>query len=285
MINKDTIIVTDSSCDLSDETLEKLNIKMIPLRIITKTQEYRDRFELSPEELYDIMENELPTSSLPLPEDVENMYNKLYQEGYKNIIHLTISSGLSGTYNMIKLVAEDFKDKLNIYVVDTKTLSGGLGTLVLRAVEELKIGTPIENIIEKIHALRQKQLGMFIVRTLEYLRKGGRISLVEGVVGSLLQIKPVIFVNDDGIYQTISKARGFIKAKSTMMQQAIERYKNELVDIYIVHGLALEEAKEIAEKLKSTLNIKNLTIAPVSPVLAIHTGKGLIGMIITPVKA
>lgn len=285
MLNKNTVIVTDSTCDLSDEILAKLNIKMIPLRIITKTHEYRDRFELGQEELYDIMENELPTSSLPLPEDVENMYNKLYEEGYRNILHLSISSGLSGTYNMIKLIAEDFKDKLNINVVDTKTLSGGLGSLVLRAAEELEAGTPIEAIIDKINALRKNQLGMFIVRTLEYLRKGGRIGLVEGVVGSLLQIKPVIFVNDDGIYQTISKARGFVKAKSTMLQQALEKYKNELVDIYIIHGLALEEAEEIAEKAKSTLNTNTVTIAPVSPVLGIHTGKGLIGMIVTPVNA
>lgn len=282
MPSKNTIIVTDSSCDLNDEILKAKDIRFVPLRLITSTKEYRDRVEISDDEVYSILDREIPTTSLPLPEDVEALYDEIVAEGYKNILHISISSGLSGTYNMVRVVAEEYADKINIKVVDSKTLSGGLGLLVLRASELLDEGLDMEQIAEKLEVLRTRETGMFLVQTLEYLRKGGRIGLVEGVVGSLLNIKPIIFVNPDGVYETMAKARGANKAKTLMLEKAAELYKNLLVDVHIVHARVLEEAKELSEKLKSILSIHELYIEPVSPVLGMHTGKGLLGIIVLP---
>lgn len=281
---KKRIIVTDSSCDLSDETLKKLNIRMIPLRLITSKAEYKDRVNITSEEVYNILEKEIPKTSLPQPDDISNLYEELIAEGYTDILHISLSAGLSGTCNLVNIIAENYKDKANIVVVNSKTLSAGLGLLVLRASEMLEEGIEINEIAEKLIVLREAMQGTFVVHTLEYLRKGGRIGLVEGVVGALLNIKPIIYVNSNGIYETLAKARGFAKAKSIMLSSAYDRYKNQLVDAYIVHGMVEDEAKEFSESVKEALNIRNLIIHTLSPVLGIHTGKGLIGLIVLPVE-
>lgn len=284
MNNNKTIIVTDSACDINPKIIEENDIRIIPLRIISTQREYRDQIDITHEELYSLLEKEIPKTSLPLPEDVEQVYNKIVEDGYENVLHISMSSGLSGTYNMINIVTSDFKDRLNITVFDSKTLSAGLGIIVERAALYLNQGLSLEETVKKLEYFRSQQLGAFIVKTLEYLRRGGRIGLVEGVVGSLLQIKPVIYVNDDGVYETLTKARGSIKAKKAMLEQAMNKYSDSLVDIYIVHAQAIEEAKALLDNVSNSFNVNSSNIVPVSPVLGIHTGPGLLGLIIMPVE-
>ncbi len=274
-----TAVVTDTTCDLTDEQLKRYNIRIIPLRIICQNREYKDRVELSPDEIYEIMDSELPKTSLPLPEDVHALYTQLIAEGYTDVLHLCISSGLSGTWNMIRILAEDYQDRLHIRVIDSKTLSTGLGFMVLAAAKALDEGATPDQAIQALQAVRSSQLGMFVIRTLEYLRKGGRIGLVEGVLGNLLQIKPIVYVNNDGIYETLAKARGYKAAVDTMIQEAVRRFGKTKINLSIVHGQAQEEAQKLLERLKQLLNVASSMIAPVSPVLAIHSGRGLLGII------
>lgn len=274
-----TAIITDSSCDLSDEELSQHHIHMISLRIVCQNAEYRDRTEISQDQLYEILKTELPKTSLPLPEDVSNLYDSLLAQGVTDVVHVSISSGLSGTYNMVRMIAEDYQGKINIRVVDSGTLSTGLGAMVMAVVESLESGDDPDTAVAKAKTLRKSQLAMFVIRTLEYLRKGGRIGLVEGVVGNLLQIKPIIFVNDDGVYQTLTKARGYKAAMDAMIQETVKKFGKAKINLSIVHGQALEEAQALLEKLKQTLNITSSVIRPVSPVLAIHTGPGLLGIV------
>jgi len=179
----------------------------------------------------------------------------------------------------VRMIAEDYKSKMNIRVVDSRTLSTGLGAMVLTVARALEAGDDPDTAVRKAQAVRASQLGMFVIRTLEYLRKGGRIGLVEGVVGNLLQIKPIVFVNDDGVYQTLAKARGYKAAVETMAQEAFKRFGKKRVDLSVVHGQALEDAQKLLDRLKETLNIATGFIRPVSPVLAIHTGPGLLGIV------
>ncbi len=274
-----TAIITDSSCDLSDEQLSEHHIHMVSLRIISQRGEYRDRVELHEDQLYEMLKTELPKTSLPLPEDVSGLYDRLADEGVTDVVHLCISSGLSGTYNMVRMIAEDYRDRMNIRIVDSLTLSTGLGAMVLATAEALEAGDDPDTAVQKARKVRSSQLGMFVIRTLEYLRKGGRIGLVEGVVGNLLQIKPIIYINDDGVYQTLAKARGYRAAVETMMQEAVRRFGKARVNVSVVHGLAPEDASTLLSKLKHTLNVAASFIRPVSPVLAIHTGPGLLGVV------
>jgi DegV family protein with EDD domain len=274
-----TAIITDSSCDLSDEQLQRYYIRMISLRIICQNAEYRDRIELDPDQIYDIMDRELPKTSLPLPEDIHAVYNQLIEEGYTDAIHLCISSGLSGTWNMIRILAEEYKDRLPIRVIDTKTLSMGLGYTVLAAAQALEDGASADQAVQAAQSVRNAELSMFVIRTLEFLRKGGRIGMVEGVLGNLLQIKPIVYVNNDGIYETLAKARGYKAAVEQMIQEAIKRFGKTKINLSVVHGHALEEAQKLTDQLKQMLNVASSLITQVSPVLAIHTGRGLLGII------
>ena len=272
-------LVTDSSCDLSDEQLKRYDIRLVPLRLSTSRGDMRDRLDIQPAELYEIMKTELPKTSLPQPGDVSTVLRQLLEEGCTRVLYLSISSGLSGACNLARIVTEDFS-QLRIDVVDSKTLSCGLGLLVLEAAEVLDRGETVEAAVARVKECRKNQLGCFVIRTLEYLRKGGRIGLVEGVVGSLLQIKPVIFVNPDGVYQTLVKARGFTNALNAMKDELVNRYKGKKVRLAVVHGGVYDEAVQLEEYLKGRMDVASSFISPVSPCLAIHTGPGLLGAIV-----
>ena len=275
-------VVTDSSCDLSNEQLARYDVRLLPLRLNTSRGELRDRREITQAELYKMLETELPKTSLPLPEDAASLYRALAEEGCTRVLHMSISSGLSGTSQMLRLIVQDFEG-LRIDIFDSKTLSCGLGLLVLQACEMLEAGTPVEEVTEALERSRKAQLGAFMIRTLEYLRKGGRIGLVEGVVGSLLQIKPVIFVNPDGIYQTLAKARGLKNARAAMVEEFVRRYSAIPVRLAVVHGNAEEEGKALLEEMRQKLKVVSSFLSPVSPALAVHTGPGLLGIIAQPV--
>ena len=280
MIGDDRVaLVTDTSCDLSEEQLQAYDIRLVSLRVATSEGEFRDRLEIDQDTLYSLLKRELPKTSLPLPEDVSALYRQLKAEGCTRVVHMTISSNLSGTYNMVRLIAEE-TEGMQVDVVDTRTLSCGLGLLVLEAAESLAKGMSVEDTLARVEHLRATQLGAFVIRTLEFLRKGGRIGLVEGVVGSLLQIKPVIYVNDDGVYNTLVKARGFTNALNAMCDECFKRFQGKKVRIAIVHGAAYEEAVRLRDRFLEKLDVASSFISPVSPALAIHTGPGLLGAIV-----
>ena len=273
-----TAIVTDSACDLENSLLEKYHIKFVPLRLVYQGGEVRDRLEVSAEQVYDMLSREIPKTSLPLPEDVLRVYDELADEGYTDAVYISISSGLSGTYNMVRILASEYK-RLNVRVVDSKTMSMQEGLIVLSWAGLLEKTQDVEEIAAHAVALREKSLGMFVIRTLEYLRKGGRIGLVEGVLGTMLQIKPVIFVNTDGIYQTIAKARGHVNALDAMLREMARRFSGARGRLAVVHGAAPEEGGKLLARLRGLLNIEEEFLCPVSPVLGVHTGAGLLGVI------
>lgn len=277
--NEIIALVTDTSCDLSEEQLNAYDIRTVSLRVSTSQGEFRDRTEITHEQLYKVLETEVPKTSLPLPEDVSYLYRTLREEGATTILHITLSGSLSGTYNMVSLLAEDFTD-MRVHVVDSKTLSCGLGLLVLEAAEALADGMPVEDVLSLLEKRREHQLGAFVIRTLEFLRKGGRIGRVEGALGSLLQIKPVIYVNEEGVYNTLCKARGFSNALTAMVDEIVRRYQGHRVRLAVVHGAAYEEAVKLQERLLERLDVTTSFISPVSPALAIHTGPGLLGAIV-----
>ncbi|MDR0898583.1 MAG: DegV family protein [Oscillospiraceae bacterium] len=278
MQDKKIAMITDSACDIPDELLARYGIHYVPLRLIYRDGEVRDRVEISPEEVYAIMSESLPKTSLPLPEDVTSLYDRLADEGYTDAIHICISSGLSGTYNMVNMLAKEYT-RLNIRVVDTKSLSMQEGLVVLACARKLEETGDIDEVVALAQTVREKSLGMFVIRTLEYLRKGGRIGLVEGVLGTMLQLKPVIFVNQDGIYETLAKARGYANALEVLVREVTNRFNKSRIALAVIHGAAPQEGAKLLERLKGMLNIEESFLLPCSPVLGVHTGPGLLGVI------
>lgn len=272
-------LVTDSTSDLDEETIKKFNVKILPLRIIYKDSEYIDRVNITPEEVYDNLEKEVPHTSLPSIADMENLFNSLEKEGYTHVIAVCISSGLSGTYNTLKLVSENYTN-MKITVFDSKALTLGAGAIIIKCGELINQGKTYEEILEYLPKIRDSISIYYIVDTLKYLIKGGRIGKVSGTVGELLSIKPIISINKDGIYYTYAKVRGKKKAMHKMIEIIQDTLKTARARVWVLHGGAESEGKRLYEYFKGNDNITFLGFGNISPVAGVHTGPGLIGITI-----
>lgn len=273
-------LVCDSTCDLLDEVIAKYNIKILPLRIIYSNEEFRDKIDIKPEEIYARFNEEIPSTSLPSPEDVTNLFKNLENEGYTHVIVTLISSGLSGTMNMIRNIIGDFNNMV-FEIIDSKSLSMGLGIPVLEGAKELKKTNDFDKTIKKIKDVVKKTEIYYVVKTLEYLRKGGRIGKVEGAIGDLLSIKPIISINEDGVYYSYKKVRGRKKSLNEIYEIIKESSKEKNIKVVIAHGDAYDEAQNLHSKIDSLSNVKETLLTQISPVLVVHTGPGLIGVIIS----
>jgi DegV family protein with EDD domain len=168
---------------------------------------------------------------------------------------------------------------LNIEVVDTFTLSMGLGFLVLEAVREAIRTRDTKAVVARVNKIRSGMDAVFVIKTLEYLKKGGRIGKVEGTLGTLLDIKPIISVGLDGIYHTIAKARGFKNSVQKMISMIQVKYSGKNINVAIVHGSSLPEANTLLEEVRAFATVCESFVTQVCPALGIHTGPGLLGII------
>lgn len=281
-MNKEKIaILTDSGSDVPDELVRKYNMKVIPLKIIYKDGEYIDKVTITADEVYERLEEEIPKTSLPDGAIIKEMLDEIKQEGYEKVIAVTISSGLSGTFNMVRMIASEYEG-LDIYPVDTKNIGIGSGLTAILAATEIEKGTSWSDLKEKITNQLDKTTVFFHVPSLEYLQKGGRIGLVASVVGSMLNLKPIITCNEDGIYHTVAKVRGKSKSITKTIELVEEFSKNaQSYNLAIAYGgeEAREEAERVAKELVAALpNGKSLIMGQISPALGVHTGPGLIGV-------
>jgi len=272
-------LVADSTCDLNKEEIDKYNVHILPLKIVYKDREYTDRVDITPQEVYDNMKTEVPTTSLPSMEEIESLFIKLKNEGYTHIIAITISSGLSGTNNSIRLVSEKHPE-LTYEIFDSKALSLGAGAIVMECGQMIKDGKNFEYIIEQLPIIRDKIKIFYVLDTLKYLMKGGRIGKVSGSIGQLLNLKPIISIDNDGIYYTYTKVRGRKKSINKLYEIVKETVENKAGKVWILHGGAKEEAQDLYEKVKKIPNAIISGLSDISPVAGVHTGPGLIGITI-----
>ena len=275
-------VITDSTCDLPDSILEEYKIQFLPLRINFKNEEYLDRINLTAQEFYEKLKYEIPTTSLPSPQDALDMLVKLREDNFTHVIAIHLSSGLSGTYAMMHDIAKNFKD-LCIEVIDTKSLSMGLGFPVLEAAKSLQ-KYDFQTTVERVKAKIQDLSCYYVIPSLEYLRKGGRIGKVAGTIGDLLQIKPIISIDKEGKYFTYDKVRGRKQSLNRLFEIAKEQTHQKFSEIAILQGVAEEEASELLEKIKTLPFVKNTFYSEICPVLGVHTGPGLVGMIINHIE-
>lgn len=272
-------VLTDSCSDVPRNLLEKFHIYQMALGINYKDKSYRDRIDITPEEVYENLQNEIPHTSLPTIGEIHETIEKIIADGYTEIIIPVISSGLSGTYNAINVVCEDFKN-IKTAVIDTKNIALGSGFYSIYAAQLVEKHVSFEEIVKKIENKIEDSHIYYSLQTLHYLVKGGRLGRVEGMLGSMLQIKPIISCDKDGIYYTVEKVRGrkqSINKLIDIVQDKIKDKKNYYLTI--CHGYAQEEADKIKERMKSYID--NATIfmeGQISPALGVHTGPGLIGI-------
>jgi DegV family protein with EDD domain len=278
-------VITDSAANLTQETLKKYpNLYVIPLMIVIDGKNHRDQIDVTAQQIYNDIDTKDITTSLPSMEDLSALLEDLKKKGYTDCLVINLSSGLSGTFNAFRLAFEDVKG-INITHYDSKTLGGGLGYIVEYAMELIAAETPLKEILPKLEKLRfEDSLAIYTINTLKYLKKGGRIGKVAGTVGDLLHLKPVITVNDQGVYITLSKAVGLQRSLLSMKDIMVKKFANDLIDLTIHYGDDRDKAQVLGERLKNELNVRKLTLSPLTPVLGIHTGPSMFAYVARRVK-
>lgn len=279
LLQEKVAIMTDSTSDIPQDIVERYNIQIVPLRILFGDDEYRDRIEISADEVYARLSTEIPSTSLPAPSDVLALFERLKEQGFTHVVAIHISSGLSGTAQMIENLAGQVKD-LVIRVIDSKNISMGLGYTVIEAARKLAQNVDFEAVCDHVQKMLKKMRVYFVLETLEYLQRGGRIGKVAGTLGQILQIKPIITVNADGIYETYARVRGRRQSLDRLLAVVRTHLAKPMHNLAVCHGAAKEEAQELIKRIKDLGNLGELLTSHVSPVIGVHTGPGTLGLVV-----
>ena len=275
-------IITDSTCDLSKDIIEARYIEVLPLYVNFSDESFKDGINISTEELYKLVEkkNELPKTAAIDIVSLTEAFKKWLDLGY-DIIFTGISRQMSRTYENA-IMAKDELESDRIFIVDSKNLSTGIGLTVLEACDYRDKGLSAKEIVDEMEAITDKVKSQFAIETMDYLYKGGRCSGVAKLFGTLLKIKPIIFVRE-GKMTVGMKPIGKMKvALDKMINMFLEDYKNGNVlkkRVFITHSIAIESEKYIRERLEAEIMDMEIISTVAGCVISSHCGAGTIGIL------
>lgn len=273
-------IIADTGCDIPEDDCCRLGISTLHLWIHFSNGSYRDIIDIKKEEFYNLLDNEVPKTSTPSPQEVEDAVKKELNNGCENVLIITISSKLSGFNNLCNLMAGEYAGKVKVF--DTKNIAMGAGFYAYRAAELRDAGNTLEKAYDILEKEREKMASKtyFAIPDLSNLISGGRIGKVKGTIGQLLSIKPIIGCDTEGSYYTVEKARGFVQAQKKMVNR-VKKELSEATEYYL--GVFHGDNKEVFEETQKALTdeisrAKTYVEGQISPSLAVHTGRGLVGI-------
>lgn len=281
----DYLIITDSSCDLPDSLVQELELTVLPLAFIMDGRTYRnwpDNREMSPGEFYNKQREGLmaTTNAVNVGEASDAMEAVLKQD--KDVLVLGFSSGLSTTYNSFKIAADELAEKYpsrRIYTVDTLCASLGQGMFVYQAAKLRREGKSLEEVRDWAEANKLRQCHYFTVNDLFFLKKGGRVSAATAVVGTMLQIKPILHVDDEGHLINVAKARGRKASLTALVDKVGELAEDPAGQtMFISNSDCAEDAQYVADEIKKRYGTKEIIINSIGPVIGAHTGPGCVAL-------
>ncbi|MBO7217155.1 MAG: DegV family protein [Clostridia bacterium] len=279
LADKKVIITRDSTSDLPPEIVEALNIKTIPLVVTLGDKSYRDGVDITPDDIYKYHDEHgvLPKTAAANIDDLINFFKPLVDDGY-SIVHFTISSSMSCTYQNSCIAAEEFED---VYVVDTANLSTGEGLLIMKAAEWIKEGLSAKEIFDKVTALIPHVDASFVIDSLEYLHKGGRCSALAALGANLLKLKPCIEVNN-GSMGVSKKYRG--KYSETLKQYVSEKLDDlsdiDLSRIFVTHaGCDPEIVEQVVNQVKAAAPFGEVLVSRAGCTISAHCGANTLGIL------
>lgn len=276
------VITADSTVDLPKAFLEEKQVPVVSLSYIIDGATYKDGEGLTSKEFYDrIREGAMPTTSQVNPEQARDLFEPILKGG-TDILHIAFTSGLSGTYNSCRIAAEELSEEYpdrKIVVVDSLCAASGGGMLLYKAIELKEQGKSFDEIVTWVEENKLHVCHDVTVDDLFHLHRGGRVSKASAVVGTIVKIKPIIHVNDEGKLIVIGKERGRKKALQTLVERMEEKsqgFENDIV--MITHGDALEDAEYVKGLIQDKFGITNIMINPLGTVIGSHTGPGVIAL-------
>lgn len=282
---KDYVIITDSSCDLTPALAAETQIEVIPLQLTMEGKEYKnylDGREIDFKAFYAKLREGVKASTSAVNPDVfSEAFKKILNKG-KDILYLGFSSGLSSTFHASTIAAEDLMQAYpdsKIYCVDTLAASLGQGLLVYLAAEKKKDGATIEEVRDFVEQNRLHLCHWFTVDDLNHLKRGGRVSATTALVGTMLNIKPILHVDDEGHLINVGKVRGrkaSIESMVTHMKESVINPSEQTV--FISHGDCEEDALTLKKMVEIEFSPKRIEMNTIGPVIGAHSGPGTLAV-------
>lgn len=281
---RDYVITVNSTVDLPKEWLEERKVPVIPLKYTIDNETYIDMEGLSSKEFFEkLRDGKMATTSQINPEEARAQLEPFLKEG-KDVLHLGFSSGLSGTYNSMRIAGEELKEEYpeaKIIIIDTLCACLGEGLLLYKALQLKEAGKTIEETTKWVEENKLHICHNVTVDDLFHLHRGGRISKASAVLGSVVQIKPIIHMDENGKLQVIGKERGRKKSLNKIVDMAVEQIKGWDNDIaMITHGDCQEDAEYVAKLVRERLGIENILINNIGTVIGSHTGPGVVAVFV-----
>lgn len=276
------VITVNSTVDLPKEWLEERNIPVMALRYTIDGETYEDMSGLSHKEFFQkLREGKMAVTTQMNPEEVKEKFEPILKAG-NDILHLGFSSGLSGTYNSMRIAAEELAEEYpdrKIIVIDTLCACLGEGLLLYYALKRKEEGMTIDELAQWVEENKLHVCHNVTVDDLNHLQRGGRVSKTAAILGTMVQIKPIIHMDNQGCLQVIGKERGRKKSIHKLVDMALkqyEGYENDLV--MITHGDCLEDAEYLAGLVREKMGIQDILINNIGTVIGSHTGPGVLAL-------
>lgn len=277
-------VITDSSAYFEESYTQKENLFVLDIPVVIDGNTYIEGKNLTSEDFYKKMalSSESPKTSQPSIAELEETLSRLSQEGYTHVIGLFLSSGISGFFQNIQYLKEEFSN-LEIAFPDSKITSAPLGIMLTSALKWAEDGLTFDQILDRI-AIQIEGTGAFImVDDLNHLVKGGRLSNGAAILGTLLSIKPILYFNEQGVIEVFEKIRTEKKATKRLIEIVQERTSNGKYEIFVIHANALEKAEALRELLLESTGSTRISLATFGSVIGTHLGDGSIALGYIPI--
>lgn len=281
---KNYIITTDTTCDLPQEYLDQHSITLLPLYYSINDVVYGEENALEPKEFYKIMrEGAMPTTMAVNPDTARTIFTDFIEKGF-DILHIAFSSALSGSCSVAATTARELCEEIpdaKIIVIDSLCASLGEGLLVHKAVNLKEEGKSIDEVAQWVEDNKLNLCHLFTVDDLHHLHRGGRVSKASAIIGTLINVKPVLHVNNEGRLLPLNNVRGRKKALTALvdlMEGKIKNYNGKNDTVFISHGDSVEDARFVASLIKERFGIEECLISMISPTIGSHSGPGTIAL-------
>lgn len=276
-------VVTDSTCDLPYDLVESLGLRVVPLAVAFGDEGHIAGVTLRTEEFFEKLatSSRPPTTSQPARVWFDEAYADCADEGFEAVVSLHCSSALSGTAAVAREAAQH--SRVPVEVVDSRLVGGALGLAALAAHRAARAGGGVNDVVEAARTVRDSSTSLIVVDTLEYLRRGGRLSGAQAVMGTALRVKPILHLTDDGRVELRERTRTWVRALDRLADLSAKAADSGLVDVAVVHSVAPQRAQQLWERIEPRLRVRHRLDGEIGPVVGTHVGPGAVGVSIVRV--
>lgn len=277
-------VVTDSTADLPLELADEVGLRVVPMSVSFRDETFISRVTISDDEFYARLGQaaQLPTTAQPSPAWFEEAYADCVDDGLAACVSLHVSRELSGTVAAARRAAEDAE--LDVHVVDSRQVGGGLALMALAAQRVASAGGSVDEVVAAAERARAGLVNAVVVDTLENLRKGGRVSGAQALVGNVLRVKPILTVRD-GRIEPIERARTIRRGLEQLVDLVAEGLGGAAADVIVTHALAPDRAEQLWERLRERVEVASALTTVFGPVLGTHTGQGAVAVAAAPAES